>query len=147
MTHTILSAGYGGAAHPWHHARTGTERRQVIHDLLGDDDGHVLFYLWDRPAGDEFPGHQLKIVYNGEVGAAHFHNADARHGPPGAWLARAERPPADPPEVVYDPWDPGRVTVSASALLPIAQLRAIAEDYATTGRRPVGTWWSPVAWV
>lgn len=146
----VLSAISGGAFRPWRYAHTETERRQVVHDLLGQESGHVLFYVWDRPAGGEandYPGQQLKIVYNGGVGAAHYSNGDPGHGPVGAWLAHTDQPPTHPPEVVYDPWDPDRVVLPAAALLPIERLREIAQNYATTGQQPDNTQWSPVEWV
>ncbi|TDV53759.1 Imm1 family immunity protein [Actinophytocola oryzae] len=146
----ILSAISGGAFRPWHYARTETERHQVIQDLLGQDSGHVLFYLWDRPAGgeaNEYPRQQLKIVYNGGMGAAHYTNGDTGHGPVGAWLARADHAPTDPPEVIFDPWDPDRVSLPTTALLPTEQLRDIAEDYAATGRQPTRARWTSVEWV
>lgn len=145
----VLSAISGGAFRPWHYARTETERHRVIRDQLGQDSGHVLFYVWDRPAGGEtnqYPSHQLKIVYNRGMGAAHFTNSDPEHGPVGAWLAHVDRPPTDPPEVIYDPWDPDRVVLPAAALLPIERLREIADGYATTGRQPDARW-TPVEWV
>ena len=146
----VLSAISGGAFRPWHYARTEKERHQVILDLLGQDSGHVLFYVWDRPAGgesNEYPGHQLKIVYNGGMGAAHYTNGDSQHGPTGAWMAQADQSPTDPPEVIYDPWDPDRVTLRATAILTVDRLREIAEDYAATGQRPSGVEWAPVEWV
>lgn len=146
----ILSAISGGAFESWHYARTETEQRQVIHDLLGQDNGHVLFYVWDRPAGgeaNEYPGQQLKIVYNGGMGAVHYTNGDTGQGPVGAWLALADQPPSDPPEVIYDPWDPERVTLPATAMLSVDQLRKVAESYAATGERPTGVKWAPVEWV
>jgi hypothetical protein len=146
----ILSAISGGAFRPWHYASTETERRQVIQDLLGQDSGHVLFFVWDRPAGgeaNEYPSQQLKIVYNDGMGAAHYTNGDTGHGPAGAWLAQTDQPPADPPEVIYDPWDPDRVTLPPTAMLTIDQLREIAENYAGTGQRPTGVEWAPVEWV
>jgi hypothetical protein len=62
-------------------------------------------------------------------------------------LAQAEQPPTDPPTVIYDPWDPDRVVLPATALLPAARLREIAESYAATGHRPTGAVWAPVEWV
>lgn len=146
----VLSAISGGAFRPWHYAHTEAERHQVIRDLVGQGSGHVLFYVWGRPAGGEtngYPGHQLKIVYNGGVGAAHFTNGDPEHGPVGAWLAHTDQPPTDPPEVIYDPWDPERVILPAVALLPVDRLREIVESYAATGQRPVGAEWAPVEWI
>jgi hypothetical protein len=97
----------------------------------------VLLYVWDRPAGGDtgqYPCQQLKIVYTARVGAAHYTNGDPAHGPVGAWLAQADQPPTDPPTVVYDPWDPERVTLPATAVLPVDRFREIAEEYAATGR-------------
>ena len=145
-----MSAISGGAFRHWHYAHTETERHQLIRDMLGQERGHVLFYAWDRPAGgkaDQYPGHQLKIVYNGRVGAAHFTNGDPEHGPVGAWLTQADQPPADPSEVIYDPWDPDRVSLPADALLSLERLREIAEEYATTGQRPTAAQWTSVPWV
>lgn len=146
----ILSAISARASHSCHCARTESEYRQVIGHLLAQNDGHVLFYVWDRPAGgeaSEYPGQQLRIVYSDGMGAAHYTNSDTGHGPVGAWLARAARPSTNPPEVIYDPSDPDRVTLPAIAMLPIAQLRQVAENYASTGQRPTGVEWKPVEWV
>jgi hypothetical protein len=110
----------------------------------------VLFYVWDRPAGGDsgqYPRQQLKVVYADGVGAAHYSNADAAHEPVGAWLAEAEQPPVDPPTVVYDPWDPERVTLPATALLPTDRLQVIVKEYADTGERPSATAWIRVEWV
>lgn len=145
----VISAISGGAHRSWHYAHTCEERRWLIDELLGQKRGHVLFYAWDRPAGgetDEYPRHQLKIVYNGGLGAVHYSNGDSEHGPVGAWLAQADHPPADPPEVIFDPWDPDRVTLPLIALLPVDQLHEIADGYASTGLRPVAQW-APVEWV
>ena len=146
----VVSAISGGAHRPWHYARTESEWRRLIDELLGGQQGHVLLYAWDRPAGgeaDQYPRHQLKIVYTDGVGAAHFSNGDPARGPIGAWLTQTEQAPINPPRVVYDPWDPHRVTLPATALLPIQQLRELAKEYATTGQRPVSTTWTPVDWV
>lgn len=146
----VLSAISGGALRPWHYARTETEQHQIIRSLLGQDSGHVLFYVWDRPAGgesNEYPGHQLKIVYNRGMGAAHYTNGDSQCGPTGAWLAQADQSPIDPPEVIYDPWDPDRVTLRATAILAVDRLRGVAEAYAATGQRPTSVTWEPVDWV
>lgn len=146
----VVSAISGGAHRPWHYAHTDTERHELIRRLLSEAHGHVLLYVWHRPAGgdtNQFPRQQLKIVYNAGVGAAHYANSDPEHGLVGAWLAQADQPPTDPPTVIYDPWDPERVTLPANALLPIDALREIAEDYATTRQRPTGAQWAPVEWV
>jgi hypothetical protein len=87
----------GGAFRPWHYARTKTEQHQTIQALPGQDRGHVLFYVWDRPAGgksNEYPGHQLKIVYNSGMGAAHYTNGDSQRGPTGhGWRKPISHPP------------------------------------------------------
>jgi hypothetical protein len=57
-------------------------------------------------------------------------------------LAQADQSPTDPPEVIYDPWDPDRVTLRATAILTVDRLREIAEDYAATRRRPTGVEWA-----
>lgn len=158
----VLSAISGGAPQSWHYAYTREERHRLIGKLLGEDRGHVLFYAWDHPAGgdaDRYPRHQLKIVYSGEVGAAHFSNGDPENGPVGAWLLQTNQPPTDPPTVIYDPWDPDRIVLPTTALVPVAFLHQIAEGYAMTGQLPnVGVGgltavvdrsadWAPVEWV
>jgi hypothetical protein len=49
----VVSAISGGAFEPWHYARSAEERHEVVDRLLGEPAGHVLFYVWDRPAGGE----------------------------------------------------------------------------------------------
>ena len=146
----VLSAISGGSSRPWHYASSVDEQRKVVDRLLGETEGHVLFYVWDRPAGrasDDYPGQQLKIVYRNRYGAAHFTNSDPAHGPVGAWLAHLDRPHLDAPKPIYDPWDPERVTIPDDAVLSIDQLRTIVAEYARTGRQPANLMWTAVDFV
>jgi hypothetical protein len=81
------------------------------------------------------------------MGAAHYTNGDSEHGSVGAWLAKSDPPPTDPIEVIYDPWDPDRVSLPATALIVIDGLDEIVEGYATTGQRPTSVEWASVGWV
>lgn len=146
----VVSAISGGALRPWHYAATLDQQQEVIDRLLGEPAGHVLFYVWDRPAGGDggqYPGQQLKVVYRDGYGAAHFTNSDPVHGPVGAWLALTETPPAEGTSLVFDPWDPERVIVSADAMVPLPRLRELATEYAVTGHRPGGARWRAVDFV
>jgi hypothetical protein len=146
----VVSAISGGALRPWHYATTSDQQREIITRLLGEPAGHVLFYVWNRPAGgtrDEYPDQQLKVVYRDGYGAAHFSNGDPTHGPVGAWLAIADDPSADVAPLAYDPWDPARVTLTPDVLLPIIRLQQLATEYATTGHQPVGAQWKAVDFV
>jgi hypothetical protein len=146
----VVSAISGGGFEPWHYARSADEQHEVIGRLLGEPDGHVLFYVWDRPAGGErgkYPAQQLKIVFRDGYGAVHFTNSDPEHGPVGAWLARSDSPPAVTVSVEYDPWDPERVILPAEALLPVWRLREVAAEYAATGHQPQTVQWTAVDFV
>jgi len=146
----VLSGVSGGVARPWHRASTTDDKREMVFRLLGEPEGHVLFYAWDRPAGaphDGYPAHQLKVVYRAGYGAAHFTNNDPGGGPVGAWLAHTASPPTAVPAPTYDPWDPTRVSIPADALLTIDALGAVAIEYAETGQRPARVDWTPVGFV
>lgn len=146
----VVSAISGGAFRPWHYATTADRQREIIDQLLGEAAGHVLFYVWDRPAGgdgDEYPEQQLTVVYDHGYGAAHYTNGDPAHGPVGAWLALADEPPDGIATLAYDPWDPARVTLTPDVLSPINRLRLLAVQYANTGQRPVGAQWKAVDFV
>jgi hypothetical protein len=146
----VVSAISGGAFRPWHYATTPDQQRETIARLLGEPAGHVLFYVWNRPAGgvrDEYPEQQLKVVYGDGYGAAHFTNSDPAHGPVGAWLAMADDLLSDVTPLAYDPWDPARVTLTPDVLLPVVRLQELAIEYATTGCRPADAHWKAVDFV